>query len=89
MPEQESGIEQFAHMEEFNNFYDSIHLDGVELKSKGGFFLSTNINQYTTEELQHIQAKADKEMDKAKDEHFIPPWYLRIREELNARSKKK
>lgn len=86
MLEQESGIEQFAHMEEFNNFYESICLNGADLKAEGGELIIKNIDRYTTEELQHIQKKADLEIAKAKDECLIPLWYLKIIEELRTRS---
>ena len=92
MPDQESGMEQIVHWEIFNNFLDSIHLDGEILKPQTGEAVHNHLDEFTTEELQNIQNKAEKEIKKAVDhgkECIIPTWNLEIADELRVRSEKK
>jgi hypothetical protein len=87
MPEQESGVENIAHKENLRKFLGYITIEGDVLvpRAEEARTVSGHLKDFSTEELREIMAKADQEMEKAKDECLIPMWYLKIAEEVRNR----
>jgi|WetSurMetagenome_2_1015567.scaffolds.fasta_scaffold41615_2 hypothetical protein len=88
MPDLEStmnAMAEGAHWEEFNHFLDSIRRDGDLLEPRVANFNREDITkEYSTEELQAVQKKANQAIGDA--ECLIPHWLTWVEDELRTRS---